>query len=208
MSEILLIGGGGHALACADVIEQQNIFRIAGFVCPIQSINRRLLKYPLLGNDEDIERLQGVYSNALVAVGQIKSPNIRVDLYQKIIGAGFSAPTIISPYAYVSPHAVIGFGTIVMHGAIINAGASIGSNCIINTGAIVDHDVIIEDHCHISTGAVINGQVIIGEGSFIGSGSLIMQDISIGPRVVVGMGQVVRTNLSHATYISGGKESI
>ena len=32
MKKIILIGGGGHALSCIDVIEQENKFKIVGIV--------------------------------------------------------------------------------------------------------------------------------------------------------------------------------
>ena len=32
MDKIILIGGGGHALSCIDVIESRNDFKIAGII--------------------------------------------------------------------------------------------------------------------------------------------------------------------------------
>ena len=86
-------------------------------------------------------------------------------------GIKVKLPVIISPYAYVSPYAQIGCGTIVMHNAIINADARVGDNCIINSRALIEHDVVIGNHCHISTGAVVNGAVEVGDNTFIGSGA-------------------------------------
>ena len=31
-SEIILIGAGGHAISCIDIIEQQDKFKIAGLI--------------------------------------------------------------------------------------------------------------------------------------------------------------------------------
>lgn len=166
---ILLIGGGGHCKACIDVLEQEGRFVIAGIVDRPEKRNQTVLGYTIIGTDADIPELLKSFPNALITLGQIKSPALRMELFDEIKQMGARFPVIQSPLAYVSKHAHIGEGTIVMHHALINAGASVGRNCIINTKALVEHDAVIEDHCHISTGAVVNGGVKIGSGSFFGS---------------------------------------
>ena len=109
---------------------------------------------------------------AFVTVGQIKNSEIRYNLFKKLKKRGFKIPKIISPYAYVSKHAHIGEGSIVMHNVVINAGAKIGKNCIINTSSLIEHDVIIGDHTHISTKAVINGGTKIGSKVFLAAAQL------------------------------------
>jgi sugar O-acyltransferase (sialic acid O-acetyltransferase NeuD family) len=177
--EIILIGGGGHCRACIDVIEKEGRFIIAGIVDVPEKIQQKVLGYPVIGSDPDLPELIKTYRNVLITLGQIKSPNRRIALFNdsKQLGAYF--PVIQSPLAYVSSHAHVAEGTIIMHHALINAGASVGKNCIINTKALVEHDVVIEDHCHVSTGAVINGGVTIGSGSFFGSGAVVPESISI-----------------------------
>lgn len=177
--EIILVGGGGHCNSCIDVIEQENKFRIAGVV-DAQKYGEQILGYPVLGGDKDLAALRKTYEYALVTIGQIKTPGIRIKLYQQLILLGFSLPTIISPRAYVSKYAVVFDGSIVMHDAVINAQARIGSNCIINTKALIEHDSKIGSHCHISTGAIVNGDVIVGNGVFIGSNAVVRHSEQIG----------------------------
>lgn len=203
--ELILIGAGGHARSCIDVIEQQGYFQIAGLIgLPEQKEVKPLeYGYDVIGVDSDLSRLASSYKYALIAIGQIKSAEHRIQLYDQVRQLGFKLPTIVSPTAYVSRHATIGVGTIVMHGAIVNAGASIGDNCIINSCALIEHDVRVGDHCHISTGAILNGGVNVGAGSFIGSGSVAKHGITIGDRCVVGMGTLVRHNLSDQMFFTG-----
>jgi sugar O-acyltransferase (sialic acid O-acetyltransferase NeuD family) len=137
-----------------------------------------------------------IYKNVLITMGQIKSPTRRMELFNDLMDMGACFPVIQSPLAYVSPHAKIGEGTIVMHQALINAGVSVGRNCIINTKALVEHDAVIEDHCHISTGAVVNGGVTIGSGSFFGSNAVCKEYIEIGKNVVIGCGAIIVKNIS------------
>lgn len=189
---ILLVGAGGHARACIDVIEQEGRFAILGLVGMPDEVGQTVLGYPVIGCDDDLPSLCRDCPNALLTLGQIQSPEPRIQLYSLLERLGFVFPSVVSPMGYVSQHATLGQGCIVMHGAIINAGARIGRNCILNSRALVDHDAIIEDHCHLSTGAIINGGARVGAGSFVGSGSALREGIVLGERCIVGMGLAVR----------------
>jgi sugar O-acyltransferase (sialic acid O-acetyltransferase NeuD family) len=199
---ILLMGAGGHARACIDVIEQEGLFVVAGLLGLQHEVGTRMLNYEVRGVDADLSLLAGTYSHALVTVGQIETPEPRIRLFDIIEQAGCTLPVIVSPRAYVSPHATVGAGTIVMHGVVINAGAVVGRNCILNNQSLVEHDVVIGDHCHIATATVINGGVHIGAGSFIGSNSSVRQGITIGERCLIGMGQRVLIDCAPGTRVT------
>ena len=191
---ILLLGAGGHARACLDVIEQEGRFVIKGLVGLPKEVGSAILNSPVLGTDEDLPKLLGNCANAIIAVGQIKTPDPRIRLFDLLQQNSCALPTIVSPRAYVSPHANLGMGTIVMHGAVINAGVVVEKNCIINSQSLVEHDSVIADHCHIATAATINSGVCISTGTFIGSNSSVKQGVSIGDRCVIGIGQQVLAN--------------
>jgi sugar O-acyltransferase (sialic acid O-acetyltransferase NeuD family) len=175
--KLILIGSGGHCKSCIDVIEQESKFIIAGIV-DNNTYKSDLLGYPLLGYDDDLAKLKLNYDYALVTIGQIKTPAIRIRLFDYAKSLGFKFPAIISPRAYVSKCAKMGNGTIVMHDALINAGAVVGDNCIINTKSLIEHDAVIENNCHISTGAIINGGVIVKQGSFVGSNAVTKESVA------------------------------
>jgi len=191
---LILIGAGGHAHACIDVIEQHGGYQIAGLIGMPDELHDHHLAYAVIGTDDDLPELAKTFQYALITLGQIKTPAHRIKLYQQVVALGFQLPIIIAPSAYVSRHATLGAGTIVMHGAIVNAGASVGENCIINTRALLEHDATVADHCHISTGAILNGNTAIGSGSFVGSGSIIKEGASLGQGCLVGMGLAIRHN--------------
>lgn len=196
---ILLVGAGGHARACIDVIEQEGRFTVAGLVGLPHEVGTRILGYPVLGTDVDLPTLLGDYAHALVSVGQIKTAEPRMRLFNLLEQSGYALPVIVSPRAYVSPHATLGAGAIVMHGAVVNAGAVVGRNCILNSQSLVEHDAVIADHCHIATAAAINSSVHVGAGTFIGSNSSVRQRISIGERCLIGMGQRVLADCEAGT---------
>lgn len=202
----MLVGAGGHARACIDVIEQEGRFAVAGLVGLPSEVGSQILGYPVLGTDADLPALLGVHAHVLITVGQIKTPEPRIRLYDLLEQNGGSLPVIVSPRAYVSPHASLGFGTIVMHGAVVNAGAVVGRNCIINSQSLVEHDVVIADHCHIATAAAINSGVHIGTGTFVGSNSSVRQCINIGEQCLIGMGQRVLADCEAGSRLPSSKE--
>ena len=189
---LILFGPGGHAHSCIDVIEQLDSFKIAGLISAGEGLQNECMGYRIIGKDNDLPELAKQYEHALITVGQIESARVRERIYNQALALGFKFPTIISGSAHVARGALVGDGTIVMHGAIVNANAKVGNNCIINTKALIEHDATVADHCHISTGAIINGAASVGSGSFVGSGSVIKQGIVLGSRCVIGMGVSVR----------------
>ena len=200
--DIILIGAGGHALSCIDVIEQAKNFKIAGLVGLKEEIGTVINGYKVIGSDSDLAQIARDYKFALITVGQIRNADLRIKLFTEAIKVGFELPIITSPYSYISPNAQIDKGTIVLHGVVINAHVKIGTNCIINSRVLIEHGTTVSDHCHISTGAILNGDTQIGARSFIGSGAILKQGISIGTDCQVGMGQLVTKNLDNLTKLT------
>lgn len=172
---ILLIGGGGHCKSVIDVIEQTGMYDIIGIVDVREKVGNLLFGYRVIGTDEEIGSLDWAFDACHITLGMIGSSEKRANLYNSLVSKGFRFPVIQSPDAYVSKHAIIGQGTVIMHNAFVNAGAIVGENCILNTKCLIEHDAVIGDHCHISTGAIINGRVTVGNGSFVGSGAVSKQ---------------------------------
>jgi sugar O-acyltransferase (sialic acid O-acetyltransferase NeuD family) len=165
-------------------------------------IGYQLLGYPVIGTDDDLPELVKKYKNALITVGQIQNPDVRIKLFNLIGELGGIFPVIVSPNAYVSKTAMIGAGTIVMHHAVINTEAVTGVNCILNTGSLVEHEASVGDHCHISTYAILNGQCRVGNRTFIGSRTVLANNIEIADDIVVSAGSVVLRSLdTPGTYI-------
>ncbi|MES3032807.1 MAG: acetyltransferase [Gemmatimonadota bacterium] len=201
--ELLLLGAGGHAESCIDVVECDGRFTIAGLIGAASEVGTSVLGYPVVGTDEDLAAWVQKVPNVLVTVGQILTPGVRRRLVERARASGAQLPVIVSPMAHVSRHAQVGDGTIVMHGAVVNAGARVGRNCIINTMALVEHGATVGDDCHVATGARLNSGVMVGDGSFIGSGAIVRQLAHVGRECVVGMAAVVTRDVADgATYIS------
>ena len=200
------MGAGGHCKACMDVIEQIGEWQIAGVIDRADSEVKDVLGYPIIGCDDDLAELRKQYDYAFVTVGQIRSAQLKIKLFNQLSKLGFKQPGLVSPLAYVSKHAKVGEGTIVMHHALVNVGAHIGQNCIINSQALIEHDVGIGDHCHVSTGAKINGDVKIGRGCLIGSGVVIKQSVNIADNVIIGAGALILKDITRpGCYVGQGQ---
>lgn len=200
MKELLLIGGGGHCRSVIDVIECANEYKIVGIVEKDHSVDN-ICGYDVIGTDDQLKALIGQYGHILVTVGQIKTADIRKQLFEKSKRFGALLPVIVSPAAYISRHATVKFGSVVMHGAIVNTCAIIGSNCIINSKCLIEHDTSVGSHCHVSTGAIINGNCLVGEGSFIGSGAVIKNNVTIGANSLIGAGVTVLHDLPSKSVV-------
>ena len=192
MKKIILVGGGGHCKAVIDVLEQQNKYEIIGIIDKLEKVGSKIFNYEVIADDAKLNILVKDYPYAFITIGHIKSPSLRIKLFNLVKESGFLLPTIVSPRAHVSKYSSIGEGTIIMHDAIINANSIIGNNCIINSKALIEHDTIVSDHCHISTNATINGGVTIGSNCFIGSNVTTNNNIKISDNSFIKAGSLVK----------------
>lgn len=200
MSNIILLGGGGHCKSVIEAIESVGR-EIKGILDLPRYHGDNCIGYHVIGNDADIPMYTDEFE-FIVTLGFINNPEHRIQLHNLIKQAGGKLATIIASSANVSRHASVGEGSVVLHNANINAGANIGKGCIINTGANIEHDAWIGNYSHVSTGAIVNGDCKIGNSTFIGSGAVIANGISIVDNVIVGAGAVVCADIKEeGTYV-------
>lgn len=198
---LILIGGGGHCKSVIDVAVSSG-YNILGILDMPEDIGKSVLDYKVIGTDDDIPQFADK-AEFIITVGFIKSPAIRMRIFDKVREAGGKLATIIASTAHVSRYASLGEGTVIMHQAVVNAGAKIGENCIINTFCNIEHDAVIGGQCHISTGTMVNGDCKVGKMCFIGSQSVLANGISICDDVIVGAGSLVRKNILKPGIYSG-----
>lgn len=201
MKPLVLIGGGGHCQSVIEVAESTGR-EIRGILDLPEEVGKQVLGYPVLGTDDQLAD----YAQScefVITVGFIKNPSLRIKLFNRVREAGGVLATLIASTAYVSRHASLGPGTVVMHHAFVNAGAKIGENVIINTFCNIEHGVSIGNQCHISTGTMVNGDCKVGDNCFIGSQSVLANGVSVCDDVVVGAGSLVRKSIIKPGVYSG-----
>ncbi len=198
---LILVGGGGHCKSVIDVAESAG-YTILGILDMPEDVGKDILSTKVIGTDDDIPSYVN-RAEFVVTVGFIKTPAIRIKLYNRVKEAGGKLATIVASTAHVSKYATIGEGTVVMHHAFVNAGAKVGNNVILNTFTNVEHDAVIGDQCHISTGTMVNGDCKLGANCFIGSQSVLANGITIGDDIIVGAGSLVRKSINIKGIYSG-----
>jgi UDP-perosamine 4-acetyltransferase len=202
MTDIVMLGAGGHARVLVAALALQGIVPI-GCLSPVPPGPGWPSDIPHLGNDEHLATLDPSCTQFVNGIGSTGSTTARRQLYEAIVARGFEFATVIHPSAVIADNVELGDGAQIMAGAIIQTGAVIGPNTIVNTGAIVDHDCRIDAHCHIAPGASLSGSVELGAGVHVGTGATIIQSIRIGAVTLIGAGAVVVRDVGPGLTVVG-----
>ncbi|OPZ32567.1 MAG: UDP-N-acetylbacillosamine N-acetyltransferase [Tenericutes bacterium ADurb.BinA124] len=80
----------------------------------------------------------------------------RKEIYEKLIKAGFSVVSIISPRAFVAKSAQIEPGCVIEPMAVVHTGAKINKGTFVCAGAVVNHHAVVNEFCKIDCNAVVN----------------------------------------------------
>lgn len=197
-ASVVVLGGGGHAKMCIDVLKQMGTFKIAGIVDGHLPIGSDVLGIPVISRDDDTSLVKLMESGLrwiVNGVGSVTKPELRQTIFRRIKKLGLSVPTIIHPKAIVEPSVKLGEGCQIMMGANVGSSAVIGDNSIVNSGSVVSHDCTLSENTHIAPGAILAGGISIGENSVVGMGVTVYLGISIGDNVIIPNGEHVFKNI-------------
>lgn len=200
MTDLILLGGGGHARSVLAALRAQGL-TVRGHLAP--QPGELGDDCPHLGGDDllgTLDRDDVLFVNGL---GSTASTAARRALYERAAAQGFRAAQVIHPRAVVDPGAQLGDGVQVLAGALVNVGAVVGENALINSGAIVEHDVTVGAHSHVSPGAVLAGGVRIAQGAHVGLGARVIQGVTVGSGSVIGAGAVVIEDVPAQSVVVG-----
>ncbi len=161
MEKLLLVGAGGFGRVVLEHASSHYdcAFLDDGDATIVDGV-------PVIGKTEDMNKLFPEYKLLLVTIGNNK---LRERLYNEATAIGYSFPSIIHPSAYVSPHAHIGNGCVILNYAVIQNNAKCGDGCILNPGVELHHDSTIGSYCLIYTNSVIRSLTSVGNRVWIGS---------------------------------------
>lgn len=107
--------------------------------------------------------------------------------WQRVVAAGYVAPALVHPRAYVARSASVGQGTLLMAGALVDVRAKIGEIAVVWPGACVSHDCVVGENCFISPNATLCGYVELGSHSFIGAGAAVVDHCVVPPSTRIKM---------------------
>ncbi len=209
MTDLILIGAGGHARVVIEILKRarQTIVAAVDANPKLHGIN--LDGVPVIGGDEKIldrkptdVMLINAVGNVGLAIGQ-SGLSVRRGLFERFTAQGYRFGSVISPDATVASTAHLDHGCHIITGAILHPGAKVGANTIINTGAQLDHDCIVGAHCHIAPGVIFSGAVTVGDNVHVGVGAAVVQGIRIGSNAVIGAGAVVTADVPAGITVLG-----
>lgn len=192
MTDVVIVGFGGHALSVVDSVMRTGQFNIIGYTD--RKPTQYETQFPYLGSDDVLEKLykDAYVKCAILGIGYMGKGTIRKDIFEKLKAIGYEFPVIIDPSAIVSESAIVEEGCFVGKHSVVNAYAHLGKMCIVNTGAIVEHECKVEDFSHVAVGATLCGQVCVGKECLIGANATVIQCQKIQDNEIVPAGQTVR----------------
>lgn len=190
--DLIVIGAGGHSKVVIESILTSTDYRIIGLIDQKEKVGQTVLSIPIIGTDSDLEQYyQNGIKNAVIAIGSIGNPHLRIKCYHRLKHIGYAFPNIIDKGALITNYKTLGEGNYIAKGAMINANTCIGNMCIINTGAIIEHDCNLGNFVHIAPHATVCGSVKIADKSHIGCSATIIQGMTVGHDSIIGAGSVV-----------------
>lgn len=190
--KVMILGTGGHARSCLDIVEQNNNLELIGFIEQKKSKKKFFFKnYKIVGSEVDLENLKKKTSYIILGISFYKNLQKRKLLIEKLKKNKFKLLTIKAKNSHIAKDVKIGSGCQIFNNVIINKNSKIGDNVVINNGTVIEHDNEIKNNAHISTRVVINGNCSIGENVFIGSGSILKENIKIKKNKFIKMASVI-----------------
>lgn len=161
MERLLLVGSGGFGRVVLEHASSQYdcAFLDDGDVAVVDGV-------PVIGKTSELEKFFPEYKQLLVTIG---NNALRERLYREAVLIGYSFPSVIHSSAYVSPHAMIGSGCVILNNVVVQNNAHIGNGCILNPGVEAHHDSTIGNYCWIYTNSVVRSLTHVGDRVWIGS---------------------------------------
>ena len=194
--KVILIGNGGHAVSCIDIIENSKDLELVGIVTKNKTNQKFFLeKYKVLGFQKELFKLKKITNNLILGISFFENLKKREKLINSCQNIGFRFISLISRNCFISKNAKIGSGCQIFNNVTVSGNSILKDNVILNTGSIIEHDVTIYENSHISTGAIINGNCNIGKNTFVGSRSVLRQGIKVKQNKFIKMGSVLKHDL-------------
>lgn len=202
---IVVYGGGGHGKSLIDLIRVLGVYDLIGVIDDGMAVGTQVMGLAVLGGGDELPGLvaRGVSmaANAVGGVGDIMS---RVRIFQKILSANLTCPTLIHPSAVLEASAKFADGVQVFPHAYVGSESVIGFGAIVNTSAVVSHDCTLGAYANVAPGALLAGGVSIGESVLIGMGVTVNLGVHIGAGARIGNSAVIKQNVPPGVIVRAG----
>lgn len=165
--KLLLVGAGGFGRVVSELARQT--YECA-FVDDGAEIGTEICEIPVVGHTSDLQELFKEYKNLIIVIG---NSAIRERVYDMAKNIGYRFPNLVSPSAYVSPYAKLGWGCVILNNVVVQNGSSVGNGVLLNPGVEIHQDCFVGDYVLIYTNSVVRTYAKVGKCVCIGSNTTI-----------------------------------
>jgi sugar O-acyltransferase (sialic acid O-acetyltransferase NeuD family) len=208
MSNLALLGAGGHAENALAIIEDLNALGLSRRTISCIADDSWTDELCTKRLQEDVPHLADSIENAAqyaeIFIACIGYPDTRSKVVERALAASMTpAEALIHPKAYVNSKASVGDGSIVMQMSSIGRGSSTGKHCYIVPAAMMTHGTGIGNNCSLFPRASVMGDCSVGDNVMIGAGAIVLEGLHIGDNVSIGAGAVVTKDLPPGAKVKG-----
>lgn len=174
-TKLLILGAGGFGrVALEHAVEQYD----CAFVDDGRAVGTVVDGVEVIGGSSDLQRLhdEAGFDQLIVTIGNNK---LREELYLKAQALGYSFPNIICSSVYISPHAQIGCGCVLLNNVVVQNGGHVGDGVLLNPGVEVHNDAFVDDYALIYTNSVVRALAHVGKRVRIGSTVSISNKVNV-----------------------------
>jgi sugar O-acyltransferase (sialic acid O-acetyltransferase NeuD family) len=200
---MLIIGAGGFALECLEILFQNNYNKeiyffdnVNEFINPFIENNYKVVR--------SFEELNSLDKNTEFILG-LGNPSTRFFFHTKLTSEyNLKSSSLISDKSIIGKiENKICSNVNIMTGVVITSQCEINNGVLINLNSTIGHNTTIEQFVEICPGVNISGNCIIEEGAFIGTGANLLPGIKIGKGAIIAAGAVVTKNVKENTMVAG-----
>lgn len=203
MTEIIIIGAGGHAAEIDEYIRYsqkttgKKELKISGFLDDNpDNYHHYKFSAPLLGSIQTHRVIRG--GSYIIGIASLNYRRMFVEKY-KAAGANFVA--FVHCSAYVSETGFIGEGSIIGPNANIGPNVRVGAFTLINSRCSMGHDTVVGDYNFISPNVCFSGFTAVGDENLFGINSATIPGITIGSRNIIAAGMILDQNIGDDTVV-------
>jgi sugar O-acyltransferase (sialic acid O-acetyltransferase NeuD family) len=204
--DLIIYGGGGHGKSLIDLIQVLDSFDIVGIVDDGLPVGEAIMGVAVIGSAHDLpEMRQKGIQLAVNAVGGIGDIGRRIEVFRRLMQAGFAFPSVVHPTAFIEPSAELQRGVQVFPHAYIGSEVQVGFGVIVNTAAVISHDCKLAAYVNIAPGTQLAGGVTVEQGVLVGMGVSVNLNVHIGARAMIGNSAVIKADVPPGQIVRAGQ---
>lgn len=208
LSGIVALGAGNGIWQLAEACGSNNQLLIGALDDRAKDVKG--LSIPIFGglNSEAMQKVANCIPNAKFILSISSNISLRKNLIDEIVKLNLQIGTAIHKNAFVSSHAEIEPGCLVMDSARVGTMAHVGSHVFVSAFVDIEHHCIVGDNSTFGPGVYLSGGVSVGRGCVFGSGVVVEPGISIGDDCLISSGSIITSDLPSNTVVKSKSSEV